>query len=157
MEESNLKLDMQEFNLSDVLDEMCSSYSSVAISRGYNLQLDIDKNVTFCGNEQMLRQAIALLMDNAVKYTSEGGNIKVTLKRKNKGVILTFKNDVEEIEKGNCNDLFERFYRGDKSRNSETGGNGIGLSVVKAIIEAHRGKINAVSYDGKSLEFNINL
>jgi signal transduction histidine kinase len=157
MEESNLKLDMQEFNLSDVLDEMCSSYSSVAISRGYNLQLDIDKNVTFCGNEQMLRQAIALLMDNAVKYTSEGGNIKVSLKRKNKGVMLTFKNDVEEIEKGNCNDLFERFYRGDKSRNSETGGNGIGLSVVKAIIEAHRGKINAVSCDGKSLEFNINL
>jgi signal transduction histidine kinase len=157
MEEANVKLDMQQFNLSDVLDEMCRSYSSVAISRGYNLELDIEENVTFCGNEQMIRQAIALLMDNAVKYTSENGNIKITLKRKSKGCTVIFKNDVQNIEKGNCNNLFERFYRGDKSRNSETGGNGIGLSVVKAIIEAHRGKINATSQDGKSLEFNINL
>ena len=70
---------------------------------------------------------------------------------------MTFYNTVDEIEKGKLEFLFERFYRLDKSRNSETGGHGIALSVAKAITEAHGGKISAESTDGKSIIFTVTL
>jgi signal transduction histidine kinase len=157
MEEANLKLDFVQFNISEVIEEMCQPYCAVAEKRGIELKTDIEKDVTISGNEQALGQAIALLMDNAVKYACDDGVISVTLKKRGKGCVLYFKNDADGVEKGDNSNLFERFYRGDKSRNSATGGNGIGLSVVKAIIDAHNGKITANSADGKSIEFVITL
>ena len=70
---------------------------------------------------------------------------------------LTVKNNADGIEAGDHDILFERFYRADKSRNSKTGGHGIGLSVVRAIAEAHRGSAHAKSPDGKTMEFTIRL
>ncbi|MBQ2503213.1 MAG: GHKL domain-containing protein, partial [Lachnospiraceae bacterium] len=70
---------------------------------------------------------------------------------------LTVYNTVESIEVGNHDAYFERFYRADESRSTKTGGHGIGLSVVKAIVAAHHGKITAESKDGKSLQFVILL
>lgn len=105
----------------------------------------------------MLSQAVALIMDNAMKYTNENGVITISLKKSIKGIELRFKNATEHIEEGNHNEIFERFYRADKSRNSKDGGRGIGLSVVKTIITAHKGKISAYSSDGCSMEFLIIL
>ena len=105
----------------------------------------------------MLSQAIALLMDNALKYTNEQGQISISLKKTVKGLELRFKNTADSVKEGNNNEIFERFYRSEQSRNSKTGGHGIGLSVVKAIISAHKGKISAYSSDGKSMEFLIVL
>lgn len=100
---------------------------------------------------------VSLLLDNAVKYSPEQGLICVTLQKKGKKAVLTIYNTVEEIEKGDQERLFERFYRRDASRNSRTGGAGIGLSIVKGIVNAHRGKITAESRDGRSIEFRIVL
>lgn len=80
-----------------------------------------------------------------------------SLKISGKNRILTIWNTVDEIEKGNLNVLFERFYRVDASHNSKTGGFGIGLSVVGAIVTAHKGKITAKSEDGKSIVFMVVL
>lgn len=100
---------------------------------------------------------MALLLDNAMKYSSDHGSIRLTLKTSGKNRILTIWNTVDEIEKGNLNVLFERFYRMDASHNSKTGGFGIGLSVVYAIVTAHKGKITAKSEDGKSIVFTVVL
>ena len=83
--------------------------------------------------------------------------IRLTLRKTEKHVELVLWNTVPEIRQGNQDILFERFYRPDSSRNSETGGYGIGLSVAKAIVTAHKGKIHARSGDGKSIEFQIVL
>ncbi|MBR6788547.1 MAG: GHKL domain-containing protein, partial [Clostridia bacterium] len=97
-----------------------------------------------------------LLLDNAIKYSSHGGEIRLTMSSgKTKEIILT--NPVDQIQQGNLSYLFDRFYRADSSRNSEGGGHGIGLSVAKAIVTAHKGKITAQSQDGKSIKFTINL
>lgn len=100
---------------------------------------------------------MALLLDNAMKYSSDHGSIRLTLKISGKNRILTIWNTVDEIEKGNLNVLFDRFYRVDASHNSKTGGFGIGLSVVGAIVTAHKGKITAKSEDGKSIVFTVVL
>ena len=96
-----------------------------------------------------------------MKYASggEGGKIRVrlSLKHRSKKAELTLWNTVDEITQGAHDELFERFYRPDSSRNSKTGGSGIGLSIVKSIVEAHHGKVSATSKDGKSLEFKAVL
>lgn len=92
-----------------------------------------------------------------MKYTEEQGKIEVQLKNNGRHRELIVKNTVEEISKGRQDILFERFYRRDSSRNSQSGGYGIGLSVAKAIVTAHKGKITAFSEDGTSIQFTVIL
>ena len=96
-------------------------------------------------------------MDNAVKYSSGKGNIALTLKKKGKKILLEVYNDADGLPQGKLDVLFERFYRTDASRNSKTGGFGIGLSAAYAIVKAHKGKITAESKDGRSIKFTIVL
>ena len=83
--------------------------------------------------------------------------IQISLLQKGRHYHLKIWNTVDDIPKGNLDILFERFYRLDSSRNSQTGGSGIGLSIVKSIAEAHKGKVHAKSDDGKSLEIMVTL
>ena len=92
-------------------------------------------------NEDMIRQLITILLDNAIK--------------KNNKAKMSFINDCEDVEKININRIFDRFYRGDLSRNNEkTEGFGIGLSMAKSIVEAHKGKIDAKP-EGERISFNV--
>lgn len=155
--EEELKPELKEFDLSETFTETLRPYEACAEAKGLGLLAQCQPGVFYTGNEEMLRQAIALLLDNAVKYTSERGMISATLKRTAKGIELRFRNDAENIKQGDLEELFERFYRIEGSRNSDTGGHGIGLSVVKAIVTAHKGKISAYSADGESIEIVIIL
>jgi hypothetical protein len=156
LDEGCNNLDIKTFNLSSALEETCLSYSSAVKVKGLSLNLDIDGGINYNGDEYTLRQASALLMDNAVKYTKDGGSICVSLKKQGKSVRMVFTNDVEGLKEGNCDNLFERFYRADKSRSSSNG-NGIGLSAVKSIVVAHKGKISAICKQGKIIQFTIIL
>jgi signal transduction histidine kinase len=105
----------------------------------------------------MIRQLVSLLLDNAVKYSPEGGQICLSFSRHDKKLYLTVKNTVEEIAPGRHDEFFERFYRSDSSRNQKSGGSGIGLSVAYAIVHSHHGKISAQSEDGHSLTITVIL
>ena len=157
MDEENQKIEICEFNLSELICEAIEPYENIATSKGFSFSFDCQSDIVYKGNEEMLSQAIALLMDNALKYTNEQGQISISLKKTVKGIELRFKNTADSVKEGNNSEIFERFYRSEQSRNSKTGGHGIGLSVVKAIISAHKGKISAYSSDGKSMEFLIVL
>lgn len=157
MDEENQKIEICEFNLSRLICEAIEPYENMATAKGFSFSLDCQSDIMYKGNEEMLSQAIALIMDNAMKYTNANGAITVSLKKAVKGIELRFKNTANDVKEGNHNEIFERFYRADKSRNSKTGGHGIGLSVVKAIVTAHKGKISAHSADGRSMEFLIVL
>ena len=88
-------------------------------------------------------QLVSLLVDNAVKYTPEGGKIHIFWRKNGKKAEFSVQNTCDTLPEGDLNRLFDRFYRADASRARESGGYGIGLSVAAAIVKAHKGKITA--------------
>ena len=157
MDEESYQPAMVRFDLSAAVEETAHSFDSVAQSRKKEYTVSVEQGVSYTGDENALRQLTSLLIDNAMKYSDENGKIAVSLKKSGKNTELRVENSVESIQKGNQDILFERFYRSDTSRNSATGGHGIGLSVAKAIVTAHKGRITAVSPDAKSIVFTAVL
>ena len=142
MEEEDLTLDLLEVNNSSLLQDVVSHYEPLITASNKKIEVDIENNILIKANEDKFNQMMYLLFDNAIKYSSDNATIKLGLKQSNKQIELTLENDVDFIEEGNHDELFDRFYRLDSSRNSNTGGHGIGLSVVKAIAISHKGKIS---------------
>ena len=140
-EDSTEKID---FPLSEVVSDAARPYRSVAALRGKDLDTDISPMLSLCGSSRLTEKLVCILLDNAVKYSPEGAHISLSLAEKGKNIYLTVKNTVsEQLSEEQLGHIFERFYRTDSSRNSETGGHGIGLSIAKAIVGSHGGKINA--------------
>lgn len=136
-----------KINLSKILQNSLSTYKKVFEAEGFDFSADVQDDIYINANEELLQRSLSLILDNALKYTDKQGKIFVSLKKTNKVQIL-FGNDAKEVSSGNHPEFFERFYRGDLSRNGKKEGNGIGLSVVKAIIETHKGKITAHADNG---------
>ncbi len=155
-EESNI-LNFEDFSLSDAVSETAFPFETMAKAQNKELSINIEPNIIYRGDEYSIRQLVSVLLDNAIKYSPDGGKTELSLSSDGKRKRLRVKNSVEKIEKGDHSVLFERFYRSDESRNSQTGGHGIGLSIAKAIVTAHKGKISAHSEDGKSIEFTVIL
>lgn len=157
MEENQKKITMIEFPFSEVVSEAAQSFQGLAKIKGKDFKIDIEPMLSLKGDEKAIRQLISILLDNAVKYCPEDGQIKLNAKRKGKVIILSVYNTSQPLTKDNIDHLFDRFYRTDESRNSKTGGYGIGLSIAKAIVEVHHGKIMASSEDGSSLLITVIL
>ena len=156
LEESD-DLDRLEFSLSDTLDDCVMDVKDYALSLDKNIVTDIEKDISFKGDEKLIRQVIGILLDNAIKYAREKSDINVQLKKQNKKIVFTVENEADNLEIKNYNILFERFYRADSSRNSKTGGYGIGLSIAQSIVLKHKGKISADSFDGERIVFTVKL
>ena len=109
------------------------------------------------GDEKALAKLISILLDNAMKYSPEGGTVELRLEQSGRFARLMVRNSTPPMAKGNADRLFERFAREDRSRNSESGGFGLGLAIAKAVAEAHRGTIHAESEDGASLTVTAEL
>lgn len=157
MDEEDSPLEFNKFNISDAVSETAESFRDFAESSGHALSVHVDENIEYIGDEYAVRQLVSILFDNAVKYAADGSEIKFSLEKVKKGVIIRTENECENIDESELDKLFERFYRADKSRNSATGGFGIGLSVARSIAEGHKGSIKAESKDGRHIEFIANL
>lgn len=155
MEEGSQAFVMSEFCLSDAVEEEASAYQMMAQAEEKELELEIQPAVFLNGDEKTIRRLVNIFMDNAMKYSPEKTAIRLQLAKSGKQIRLSVFNQTKEpVKKENLALLFDRFYRMDSSRNSETGGHGIGLSMAKAIVEAHGGKLSANTEDGMSLQMN---
>ena len=133
-----------DFPLSDIMSEETESFRGPAKASGKTIETAITPDISYYGDQKAVTQLISILLDNAVKYSPEGGAIRVSLNKSGSKTVLSISNDTEgTLTKENTDRMFDRFYRTDGSRNSETGGYGIGLSIAKGITEAHGGKIYA--------------
>ena len=158
MDEVQRQVEMIDFPLSDVVTEISQSFRSRAIVEEKEYTGNITPMLTYHGDEKAIRQLVSILLDNALKYSPAGGKISLSLAPQGKGILLEVRNTTSErIEPESVDHLFDRFYRTDQSRNSETGGFGLGLAIAKAVVTAHRGKITAASDDGRSLTISALL
>lgn len=140
-----------EFPLSDLVEETVETFQTLAKTHNKNLSSHIQPLLSMSGDEKSIRQLVTILMDNAIKYTDEGGRIELTLEKQKNQIRLSVFNTAKSVPRKNLTHLFDRFYRTDQSRNSKTGGYGLGLSIASAIVSAHKGKVWAETMDEKSL------
>lgn len=158
MEESERVGTRVEFPISELVTEAASPFRSVAAGQGKELRLDIQPMLTLCGDGEAVRRLVGILLENALKYSPEGSTVSLGLARQGRQAVLTVENcSVLPIDRSQLDRVFDRFYRTDASRNSETGGHGIGLSIAKAIAVLHGGRIRASSEDGSSFRITVSL
>lgn len=143
------------FNLSDAVYDTAESFKMVAKSRGRELLTDIKDEVYINGDESKLRQLTAILIDNAVKYCDESGEIYVNLIISNR-IHLKVVNDYKNVGNIKLDNLFERFYRADEAR-SYDGSYGLGLPIAKSIAGLHGGELTVKNVDGNKIMFDAAL
>lgn len=152
----NLHLQKKTLSLNALVREALSSYALEIEKKNMHLSIE-GEEIKILADTNRLDQAIKNLISNAIKYTQENGCIHISLSQTNKTATLTVKDDGVGISESDLPHIFERFFRADKSRNRATGGSGIGLAIVKSIVQAHGGKVWAVSALGRGSEFTLEL
>ena len=144
-------------NLSKMLRDSLLVFEVVIFEKGLILEEDLSDNIFIKGEQNQIKKLISILIDNAIKYTNNNGKITVSLINERNKAKLIIRNTGEGIEKEHLEKIFERFYRVDDSRDRGTGGYGLGLSIAKAIVEEHKGKIHAESIINNETSFIIEL
>ena len=132
-----------EFSLSDALWEISEPFVSLAQAKGRTYTQDIADGLTATGDRTAIQQMVSILLDNALKYSPDGGSISLTARRSGKRAEIAVSNTVDMSQAIDTSRLFDRFYRADESHSGAVSGTGIGLSIVKATAEAHGGTISA--------------
>ena len=147
------------FNISTALLETASNFETSAEVANKNFSYSAADDIIYHGNEAEIRQLITILCDNAIKYTDECGHIKLSLYKSGKNIIIESYNTCEYVDPQTVSRLFDRFYRADSSRtrDSKTGGYGIGLSIAQAIVHRHKGKIKVFTSGTTGITFKITL
>lgn len=154
MDESKFILEVQEFSCGSIVVNLVDSFETLFISKNIKIYKDLDSNLKMNGNEKDFYNLISILLDNAIKYTSNNGVIKICLRKKDSKVEFIISNTCDVYLKGDLNYLFDRFYRLDNSRSRDGGGYGIGLSIANSIVKTHKGKINAIG-KGNEVIFRV--
>ena len=142
MDENREPFTMIEFPISDVVSETVQSFQTLAHSEGKQILADITPMLSYVGDEKGIRQITGILLDNAIKY-AQSKEIELKLRKKGHTIVLSVTNSSEPLTDEQLKQFFDRFYRTEQSHNSEKGGYGLGLSIAKSIVEAHKGKITA--------------
>ncbi|MDQ3022300.1 MAG: ATP-binding protein [Bacteroidota bacterium] len=157
--ETGVKMSKRYFGISNVINKTLDELKAVADNKNVSLEFDstVSNGVSVFGDEERLQQVLVNLIDNAIKYTSKEGVVKVSLDIKEKEVVVNIEDNGIGIPKKDLPRIFERFYRVDKTRSRDIGGSGLGLSIVKHILEAHSSQIKVESEENKGTKFEFSL
>ena len=160
LEVGEINLDVTEFNIVDVIQNVFDLFEMKAANKNITLTFDTKyaKPILVMADQEKIQQVVTNLVVNSIKYGKKGGTTEVSIEDlvKNK-VIVRVTDNGEGIEKQNISRLFERFYRVDKSGARSEGGSGLGLAIVKHIIEGHDEKIYVESQIGVGSEFSFTM
>ena len=156
MEESEKPMPLVPIPFSEIVSETAHSFQSLAQTQEKDLRCSIQPLLSIEGEKMAIQQLVSILLDNALKYSPAGGIVTIDAFQRGKTIQLeVFNTTADPVEKDKLNLIFDRFYRLDSSRSTQTGGYGIGLSLAKAIVNAHNGKISVTSMDGHSLHILV--
>ena len=149
-----LKVNIKRLDLLELLEQVIRMMTPIAEKKSILLVGDNLQRVYVKGDEDRLKQLVIILTDNAIKYTPEGGRVEVGLILKERVGITVTDNGIG-ISKDDLGKIFERFYRVDKARSREMGGNGLGLSIAKELVRMNGGEIGVESEEGEGTRFTV--
>ena len=152
-----LSLVWQKVNLSEIAGEAVSSAKSKLVKSGLSMELQLEETALVNGDPRRLRQIVDNLIGNCCRYATSGGMVKIAIRIHNDEVELCVEDSGPGVSDDQLDHLFERFYRVDKSRSRKKGGSGLGLSLVKVITEAHRGRVTALKSPQGGLSITVAL
>ena len=154
-EEQNNRFVKIKFPISDVAEDVAEPYRSVAQNRKKSYILNIQEDLSYCGDEKAIRELMTALLDNAFKYSTDGSSILVSLSAEGKGVRFTIENTITGIDPKQLEFFTQRFYRSDTSNKIK--GFGIGLSVVQVVAQAHKGKLTMTLPQKDRIQISVTL
>ena len=157
MDKGTVTARIERFDLSKALLGVALPFESTVFEAGRTLETDIPDGVTVRGDAEMLQQLAVILLSNALKYSNDGGTLRLTLRQKGRGCQFSVYNTGEGIAPDHLEKIFDRFYREDVSHSREVAGNGLGLAIARNIVDAHKGRIHAESVPGESATFIVTL
>ncbi len=157
IDSGKMRLNTSPLMIRDLVHENVKRLAPLARERGIELEFAGRENAEVMGDTMKLTQVFYNLIDNAIKYTPRGGNVRVELTRQGKTVFTRIIDNGIGIPQEDVIHIFDRFYRVDKARSRETGGTGLGLSIVKQIVLLHSGDITVSSVENEGTTFTVEL
>jgi signal transduction histidine kinase len=148
-----MKLARARANVCSLLNEVIELYQYVAEEKQISVTTDFAGDCEAFIDPVRMRQVFANLLDNAIKYTGAGGQVSIQVRRENSDIVARFRDTGIGIPAEEQEKIWDRLYRGDKSRSQR--GLGLGLSLVRAIVHAHQGRAQVASEPGKGSEFSV--
>ena len=146
-----------ELDLGAVVEGSAASMGSLAAERGIVLDVSAAPDLRVLGSREQLRQLVVILVDNALRYTGEGGRVEVDVARRDGSAVMAVTDTGIGIPAEALGHVFERFYRADDARTRDSGGAGLGLAIAQKLVDEHGGRIAAESTPGKGSTFTVTL
>lgn len=158
-------------DIASLLNSSIEGFVPLVEAQGKSFNVSAPESITSKVNYEEIKKLFSILIENSIKYSKDNNTISIELDALNSDIAhkgpkedaplthfsFSISNYSENLKKGSYDILFDRFYRLDSSRNSETGGFGIGLSIAKAIVRKHGGEIKAFSHDGERMVFRLEI
>ena len=157
MDEIRDDMILTEFDLSSIILSKTLEFECTAFECGKTFEQNVKEDVMYKGNEDSIKHLVTILIDNAIKHSDENGTIRVTLTTSGNKKIFQVYNTGNGIRNSEKDRIFDRFYRSDESRSKDTGGYGLGLSIAKAIVDAHKGTITVDGEEQQWISFTVIL
>jgi len=149
-------MDQEEMDLSSLCLDVAADMETEAAERGIRIETDIQEGVDFHGDQTMLMRMLLNLIGNGIKYNHEPGYVRLSL-HKDKSTVITVEDDGIGISASDQQNIFDRFYKADTSRQSDKDSFGLGLAMVRWIAEAHGGSVSVTSEPGRGSCFTVTL
>ncbi len=150
-----MKLDAQNVDLAILLRDVCDLFQPLAEDRSIAIAIESPESASVPGDLKKLQRVFSNLVDNALKYTPTGGSVAITIEEKTNYTVVTVKDTGSGIPEQDLQHIFDRFFRGEKSRSAA--GNGLGLSLAQAFVLIHGGTITAANVPGQGSQFAVIL
>ncbi|WP_416333781.1 sensor histidine kinase [Bacillus smithii] len=151
---NQIELKKQSFRLDELIREIADTYSEIASYQQKEITINVESPILFTADKERIHQLLVILLDNAIKYTKEGGRISISCRQTSSSITLEVQDNGIGIAKEEIPKIFDRFYQSDKAR-TKSDGAGLGLSIAKWIIEKHNGKVKVDSQLGEGTRFEI--
>lgn len=150
-------IDLKPVHLTELLSALIEDYRLLSDARNIMMEVDLPENLWVKGDEEKLRRAFSNLLNNAIKYNEDGGQIAIRAERAAAETVVTIENTGPGVPEEDLPKVFDQFYRVEKSRSLDYGGSGLGLPIVKRIVELHKGRVDIESKPGERTRVIVRL